>query len=268
LETNRVKRIGPWASVLLLGASLLIAVPTAVAANPNLSATADGQRMTSEASARYTGKGIATKASDLAVYRLADGSFLVVPTGTQRAGDGVTTASQSSASSGFAALASGWQLQDSACFSRYTQSRGWMDTCYHHHKLFGDGSSTYDYHELHLFATASSLYPGALKWAWIESNRASGSPTQSWYDWDPGADTNTNCHNLSVGVQVGAFGISYGHDQCETWDITKYSTPGQFRNTWRGNVAESEREVAFDIASRVSQGSWAQWTLNWDFYAQ
>lgn len=160
-----------------------------------------------------------------------------------------------------------WSLVGSACFARWYGDGVWMDTCYHKHKLINDGNGSYDYFELHMFATGASSGKAKLKDLNIYAFPASNSAPMTWHDWKPGADLNGgNCNNITVGVTY-PLPISYTHQWCDTWDMTKYAAAGSFRNIYKAPLFfepwESERDVAFDIAVRVAQGATARWNFNY-----
>ena len=98
------------------------------------------------------------------VFRLEDGSAVVVPAGyklndidLRRDGSiRLTTAepattSDAATDSDFAAAAASWSLKSHNCFARTTirtpngNAGGFMDTCYEIHKLAGETDTTYDY---------------------------------------------------------------------------------------------------------------------------
>ena len=83
-----------------------------------------------------------------------------------------------------------------------------------------------------------------------------------WMDWSPRADVDYGgCRSYEIGISVGAVGITSTRTQCDTWDITKSEEAGSFRNDWRGNARQSDREVAYMQAVAVPQGGWPIWNL-------
>jgi hypothetical protein len=284
--TRRASRILRRAA--LAGALVLTSVAPALAARPDalpdVTATTAGRAAASQAAIRFTEAGVPTKAADLRVYQLGSEDYVVGPTGSsisviRDAAGGVaeirTAEAQNSPTSAFdssefvAAAAPYWTLVGSTCWARTTKTGGWMDTCYQKHKLINDGSTSYDYFELHMFATAKSVYPYRLLDAYVHAAPSGGS-TQSWHDWDPGADLSISCQTVTIGVVAQGVAIAYNHNACEQWDITKYAAAGTFRNTWRAGLTPplaSERETAFTIASRVANGGTATWGFSWNFTA-
>ncbi|WDE03104.1 hypothetical protein SG34_016980 [Thalassomonas viridans] len=164
--------------------------------------------------------------------------------------------------------AGSWGMQAHHCFSRYEGSTGWIDSCYKVHKLSGDGDSNYDYFQLEHYATAKGKSIWGLTRATLEASKASSSDSMQWVDWNPRADLDVgNCSTVSLQVTAQAVGISTSHNICDKWDITKYSTPGHFKNEWKSSSSaqRSEREVAYMIAVKVAQGGWPVWSLTHNY---
>jgi hypothetical protein len=249
-----------------------------------VSSTAEGRTAAAEAAQRFTIAGVPTSADELRVYELSPDDYLVGPADTvvnvERSARGgiseittvepATPAGSTEATSDFqAAAAPYWSLVGSYCWARTNKTGGWMDTCYHKHKLINDGSSTSDWFELHMFGTAKSTYPYRLFDAYVHAS-PNGGATQYWHDWDPGGDLNLSCQTITIGIVAQGAAIGYNHNACEKWDITKYAAAGTFRTTWRAGLTPpvaSERETAFTIASRVANGGTAYWKFSWNFTA-
>jgi len=165
--------------------------------------------------------------------------------------------------------AAGWHLVGSSCWiEERRDGDAWIDVCYHKHRATSDGSSRYDYYALKLFATAGldGCCWYELGDQWIEAARNGGDP-QRWHDWSPRSDASVgSCTSVNLSVRVNGYGLSAPFTQCETWDITKYAAAGRFRNRWKEGFCmqvRGEREVAFNIASRVAQGSVPYWKFTW-----
>lgn len=267
----------------------LTAVVPAAAQRPasleDVTATPVGRALVTEATERFRRAGVATRSDDLRVYELGPGDHLIGPADTvvhvERTDRGevseittsepMTTADAPTLATSDIILAAApyWGLVGSYCWARTTKTGGWMDTCYHKHKLYSDGSSTTDWFELHVFGTAKSTYPYRLFDAYVHAS-PNGGATQSWHDWDPGADLNLSCQTITIGVVAQNVAIAYNHNACDKWDITKYSAAGTFRTTWRAGLTPpvaSERQAAFTIASKVANGGTAQWKFSWNFTA-
>lgn len=118
-----------------------------------------------------------------------------------------------------------------------------------------------------MFSTFAAGSPWEIGDPYIQSNPAAG-PTHTWFDWKPRVDTTANCTPVtpSLTITVGGFGITLAATQCDTWDITKYVAAGQVRNKWTEGfcaIRRGETELAFEIASRVTQGQVPAWGFNW-----
>ncbi len=291
------------ASRALIALVMVVVVTGTVSAAPRtgeITDDDDGRAIAAAAAERFSDYGVATDASDLTVTRYGDGSIVVAPKGTEIltasrdpqtgfVGASVLTPDFSAGATGSTAprgiraapaaerdgeaspttTAPYWSWWASQCFARLDSVYGWMDTCYHMLKLINDGSYTYDWFDLHMFSTFVSKYPYALRDAYVESG-PSGSITQYWHDWSPRSDTSRSCSTVTLSVSAAGASLGFSHEQCETWDITKYAAAGRFRNTWlKGYFYPSpgtEREVAFQIVSKVGQNKVVQWWLGWGFY--
>jgi hypothetical protein len=118
------------------------------------------------------------------------------------------------------------------------------------------------------FAITGGLYE--IGDPWIYATRSASSPATTWHDWKPRQDT-TQCGSVNLSVSVNSFPLSISGNQCETWDITKYATAGQFRNKWTEGICQmqtGERSLEFTVAVRVAQGKVPTWSFDWYEHAQ
>ncbi len=157
-----------------------------------------------------------------------------------------------------AAGTSGWNVVANDCFARYSDTWTWMDHCYQDLKLSNDGSSTYDYYTLHHYATVHPNSPWVANSGLINAQAAT---SQTWMDWSPRGDRNGNCISASISVSVGGVGASYPVEKCELWDMNKDNPAVNYALLWYGPGCRQDRELAYEIAVRVSQGAWPQWYL-------
>lgn len=64
----------------------------------------------------------------------------------------------------------------------------------------------------------------------------------------------------------GGFAVTLPLERCETWDITKYTDAGKFKNTWKGDVDPGvTREVGFGIEVYVHPDD-PDWPMWWIYY--
>ena len=252
--------------------------------------TPAGRTAAAEAAARFGELGVSADAAALVVLDFGAGDLLIGPRGTDVLSYSVTAigfevsvlpppgepsdprnvTSAHDATSGGLGVAAGpyWQLANSFCWERRSFHNGtiWMDTCYHKHRLINDGSSTYDYFEMHMFATGASVGKTKTDRLTISAWRASGSAAQTWFDWHPRSDVSNRCQSFAVGV-AEPVPIAYTHQQCDLWDMTKHTDAGHYTQAYVspffGAPINSEREVAFDVSVRVAQGATAMWVFQW-----
>ena len=93
----------------------------------------------------------------------------------------------------------------------------------------------------------------------------------AWEDWSPRSDKNVSCGSITIGVQH-VVGLSFTHDICEIWNMTKYEEAGRFKNQWScGCIApwgvDGDREVAYTVEVSLSQTGSVQWSLSAGFSA-
>lgn len=158
---------------------------------------------------------------------------------------------------------SGWLEVGQNCFGRIENNTGWLDHCYKMYRWSAIVSGNYIY-TLNHYATFASkgiyhMTRGTIK--------AVPTATFTWADWDPAADSTRSCSPLTLSVTYAGVGLNVAANQCETWDITKYTQAGRFDNNWRGGVRASERNVEYLLeVRRPSTG--ASWDLPASFFAE
>lgn len=256
------------------------AAPMAAASSgvTDISATSGGVAAAQAAADRFDRYGVPTEPRALRVVILADGSMMIRPSTymadklaalgsggaiTVQSGASVVTPGQTVAAAPY------WGLQASQCFSRTyvyggdpSQYLGWMDACYHMHKVINDGDGSWDYFSIHAFATVDAVNSAAYTDdATVHVYRNSG-PTFYWFDWSPRGDISGNCGIQSFGVSYGGVGLSYGHTVCEWWRLTKGAAGGNLKVMWDG-WTQGAREVALMSAIKVANGGWPVWTISW-----
>jgi len=160
-----------------------------------------------------------------------------------------------------------WIWVSGRCWS-YEDDYSTMSQCYKLHKfseLVDNGGTDRRPWALHHYATAGPKSPLYLLDAYVR-NQPYSSPTTYWADWDPGSDSSVDCCDRSIGVSVAGVSISYTYTQCEKWDITKYSTPGKFKNEWSHPLlgVPEDREVAYAVEVYADDGDTPRWTLYCD----
>ncbi len=142
-----------------------------------------------------------------------------------------------------------------------------MDSCYKLYKYsqsISDGSSYKDLYAMFHYGTAKSSPDWILTRASLWSAQHPNSSSMQWSDWSPRSDSKRNCGTVTIGFTYGVASVNMNFTQCDTWDITKYSTPGEFRNDWKGASINSEREVAYGVQVTVPKDGWPQWYLYQD----
>lgn len=155
-----------------------------------------------------------------------------------------------------------WDWAGNYCFSRSSTDFGYFDTCWYINQLMNDPNGSADYYSFYQYGTAGPTGGGILTDAWLESGKHASSSTMSWVDWSPKSDTSGSC-TTGYTVSVSAFGVglSASHTRCETWDITKGSAAGSFKNDW-GTNATGDRELGYITVISVPEGGTPVWWVN------
>jgi hypothetical protein len=285
--------------------SATVLASNAVAAPPSpwtdISETARGRAAVARAETLFGEGQVRIAAADLRVFDVDDGDVLVVPgwvrpetfltrdvvengrvaTEAEAAvviglhPPGSTTESapalegQLAAADGLTAAAAYWSQYDSGCFAWLKNGGSYMAPCYYVSKLINDGSSTRDYFALRQRASIGTQKTGSGNYdGWIMSTRTSGSPSQAWIDWEPGAEVRGNCGTLELSVAAKGVAIGISATACERWDPTLWEAAGHFRNKWNCDCfvgVSGMRQVASNIAVSVAQGKYPSWTLTAGF---
>lgn len=261
--------------------ALLLSASAGAKAPPgptNITATEQGQRLIDSTAARFSAGGHATAPSDLEAMRLADGSVLVTRRGTDvedstASGGGVrATVPQPEeflAAEPMAVLAAAyWQRQADDCFASLFRGTAHFDTCYRIYKMINDGVAGKEYWRLDFYGTMFAE-GRKLAWGWIAADQDAG-PAQSFTDWSPDSDTQSNCQQTTVGITVLGVGATYGYQQCELWNISKSSGTllGYFKNYWDWGISmplvDRDRGIAMMIGTKGNDG-WPTYGLSWNF---
>jgi hypothetical protein len=147
-----------------------------------------------------------------------------------------------------------------------------MYTCYQAWRKINDGSTTYDYKMLDMYATMFSGDTKTVDWGWIAADRDAG-PALTYVSFDPPADDyKSSCISEGLGLSGPFAGVSYSSEWCENWNISKSAgtTLGYFKNEWtwgnRSPLKGKDRNVAFKLGVRNAQsGGSVTWGLSWNY---
>ena len=164
-------------SAVVVAALVGLALPTGVQAGSpgpiDITSTARGQELATTGAARSTARGVRAAASDVRVWQLAPGEFLLgkalpanLRTSTVTAANGQTTidvsydvgmtlgalAPRSQAVQSAAAKSPSWLWLNQACFSRISNYYGWLDSCYVEHGMINE-SDPRDFYQLEQWGT-------------------------------------------------------------------------------------------------------------------
>jgi len=243
-----------------------------------------GRQAAEESAARFATQGVDVAAESLQVLDLGDAGIVVAPAAATFLSDSTSAATADlanvatyfavggvkettltvEASGGIQPLAAPyWQLQYNGCFARWYVDSAYVDACYKVYKLINDGVSNKDYWTLQHWAVATETAWG-LRSTWINSARNGGS-TQSWADWGPRVDYNSNCTTRTVGVSY-ILVLTSQYVQCEIWDATRGAAAGSMKQEWRCDCwpwmgSGTQRALAYAVEVSVPQGGSAAWTL-------
>jgi hypothetical protein len=283
--------------MVVVTALVLLSPALAVARPPrnspvDVTATAIGRRLADQAAARHSAHGVATRRSDLRVWRVAPGDYVVgrslpdnLRTGTTVHADGRTeswmtydtevptppTTTAPTAAAGLQTIAWTWRAQ--ACFSRIQNTFGWLDSCYAIHKLTGE-SDPRDFFKLEQYGTVAAKIPGKIYDGWLAAVRTTGSASQAWIDWSPRGSLSGSCVSVPLEVSVLGVGFRASGIMCERWNIFKGAAAGHFKEQWScgcivpfGQPYPNTREIDYLQAVSVANGKVAQWTLSAGFTA-
>jgi hypothetical protein len=285
----RRSRVSVVVSLLVSGVVLSSSAPSAGAAErrpalptgaTDITDTAKGQKLISEAKARFAERG--NKAGELRVVKDAAG-ILIAPldttfdtyTATLEDGSQVEALApmtapdpawvQEEAAAEVSALAApAWKFVSNRCFGVVDSPWAVLDHCYYKYKLANDGSSSYDWYALHRFGTANRNSPWVLDLARIRAYRSGGS-SQSWADWTPRSNwSGGGCSTTTIGISTPVGGISQSFERCpEEVTFTKSASGSQpnYTQTWFGMGTRGNREVNFEIAVRVKQSGSATFAI-------
>lgn len=281
---------------LLLVAALAVPAGAAADGGPpatEITATRQGRELVAAASRRRDPTGRVDPARLLRAWRLAPGEYLVaerLPAGlrtrTVRGAGGRTTvevrfeveavaARRAAGVPGrrLAAAAPQWTWLDQACFTRISNTSGWLDSCYVIHRLTGETDGR-DFYQLEQYGTVGARPGGRIYDGWLQAQAASTSSPMSWIDWSPRGSMSGSCQSVGLSVKALGVGISGSGVMCERWDIAKGTQAGQLRQTWGcgcivpfGQPYPNTREIDHMQAISVVNGGRPRWTLSAGFGA-
>lgn len=243
----------------------------------DISRTAAGAAEARAAAVRYAAEGYEVEAEQLQVIEASDTDTYILPlthelvlggsSGRDVLGVRIGGPPDSVANHGIVlAATSDWPIWTSACFSRKDKLYGFMDTCYVLRRH--DGGSTYDYFALHGYGTVWAKSGRRVTSAYVQSKPGGGSAT-TWMQWDPSGtvDPAGACDSITLGIDIPV-SLSYSHNMCEVWNITKGTSSGDFRTTWTTPTQltyPGSRRVAFLLDMRGLENAYPYWTISWDF---
>lgn len=278
-------------ALLPLGALLsgLLLTGSALARGPDLGTDVTGdpsvRSQLTKTAERLAREGIAADASSLKAIRFDDGTLVVSPksitiTDNRAAGGGyeVVVTEEESGGPKLASLegaittaVGSWVENGDNCWST-VRGVTEMFTCYQGWRKINDGSTTYDYRMIDMWATVFSGDTKTLDWAWITVDRDAG-PALTFGAFEPVADDYTSsCISTSMGLSGPYAGVSFGSQWCEEWDITKSqgTTLGYFKNRWdwgsRSPIQGKDRYLAIKLGVRLANGGGGTtWGLSWDY---
>lgn len=278
-----------FASVMALGAN-----PLRRSGSHGHNRHREGRELAQTGAARITAEGIPTSASAVSVWSLGAGEYLVAQqmptnfsTSTTQNPDGsakvevqfevrATAGTPGAGTLATAATSSpSWAWLNQGCFARFSNTWGWLDSCYVLHKLVGE-SDPRDFYQLEQYGTvAANNNSGKIYNAWLQGQKAANSSAMSWIDWSPRGSVSGAWQGIGISVSALGVGISTGSIMCEHWNITKWAEAGHFQNQWDcgciypfGQPYPNSREIDYMQAVSVPNGGVASWTLSEGFQAQ
>jgi len=260
-----------------------------------ITATAKGRELARQGATRHTALGVARKASNLKVWQLAGGDYLVgtrlpenLATSTTHNPDGSVVLEVSydvgaedrglpkiASLDGLTAAVPTWAWRDQDCFSRIGNAAGWLDSCYALHKLVYETSS-YDYWKLEQWGTLAAKGLGKIYNGWLAAKKASsGSSAMTWQDWSPRGNVSGSCVNLTLRVEALGAAFTSPAFFCEQNIPHKYSAAGSFKMEWScgciwpfGQPYPNSRKIDYLQAVRVVNGGSVRWTLSAGMHAR
>lgn len=281
-------------ALFLAGAALFVSIAPAAAvdgrASPlEVTETAVGRRLAAEAGERHRALGGRVSDGRLRVWRVGPGDHVVgetlparLETAIRRLPDGraeleLRYEAQAPATTGRArpaALATPrWTLINQACFSRVSNSFGWLDSCFKMHRLSGESDGAWDYYQLEQYGSVGAKEPGKIYDGWLHGKR-SGSTAMTWVDWSPRGTISGGCVTVPISVSALGYGISASGLMCERWDIYKAAAGGDLKEQWGcgcvfpfGQPYPNVREIDVMQAVKVAANARPTWTLSGGFTA-
>ena len=284
--------------VLAVGAIALLLLPPGTLAKSSgpldVSATAKGRELAAAAAARPSKHGFRVDASDLRVWVLGPGDYLVatslpknLKTTTETNAEGQITFGLSydidarpdrrqvpRPAPAAVATSPAWTYVSQACFHRVGSLYGWLDSCYRIDSLKYE-SDPRDFYKLEQYGTVGTSYFGKIYSGFLEGARSSGSAPMAWIDWSPRGSRSGSCTTLPL--SVSALGIPFVSSvtACEHYNIHKHPAAGHFKVEWScgcvypfGQPYPNTRELDYLQAVSVANGGFAQWSISVGFLAR
>jgi hypothetical protein len=169
-----------------------------------------------------------------------------------------------------------WLWLEQYCFTRWTTTYGWMDSCYKLHGMVNESDSR-DFYSLEQYGSlgAANRAGAAIYSGFLDADRAATSAVMSWIDWSPRSSLSGSCRNVPLSVSALGVAISAAGIMCERWWMDKSSSPGFYRQTWScgcfigfGPVNPETREIDYLQLVSVANGKVPRWTLSQGFHAR
>jgi hypothetical protein len=244
----------------------------------------EGQEIAAQAAARHSARGIATTASQLRVWRIGHGDYVAgrqLPVGLEVGGPdpdggvvsltyevgGRLIAARPRRTARLASTAATWVWLAQGCFSRLTNGKAWLDSCYALHGLTNE-SDPRDFYQLEQYGSLAPTQLFKIYDGWLAARPASGSSPMSWIDWSPRGSKSGPCQTIPLSVRALDVSISASGLMCEHWNIAKGVAAGEFQEQWScgciypfGQPYPNIREIDSMQVVSVPSGGIVRWTL-------
>ncbi|MCA1843785.1 MAG: hypothetical protein LC792_11495, partial [Actinobacteria bacterium] len=155
------------------------------------------------------------------------------------------------------------------CTDRKSNNTARYDPCQRFYWLSGeDNDPEHQWLGSMLNGTGKSKGFWTLRELELQSYPEKDTYPQRWVDWSPDEDLKKECKNETVSVTVHGVGLSREQQRCETWDIEKGETAGDFANRWKGSAHRVDRGVAMATATEVGDYARPRYRFEFDYYAR
>jgi hypothetical protein len=252
-----------------------------------------GQELAAEAAARQSRLGARVAASDLRVWRVAPGDYVVGKTKPRNLAFGMMTGaaggiertfsfdvgarvstSLEAGSTALAAAAPSWVWVSQGCFTRKHNIYGWLDSCFKLLRLAGE-SDPRDFYTLEQYGSVGAKTFGKIYSGWLAASKTSASAPMAWIDWSPRGSKSGPCVVIPLSVSALGQSLSASGLMCERWNVYKYADAGHFKEEWScgcifpfGQPYPNVREIDYLQTVSVANGRYVEWTLTAGFLAR